>query len=395
MKEIKKTILDFSNTKIAFSNKSNSELKQTAWLFKMMNNPYLVKYGSDLALKSVNWGLPFSEMVLKNTIFKQFCGGTTLLNSSNAIERLAKLNIKSILDYGVEGKETEEDFNKSMVENIRAIEFASKSKNIPFISIKITGLGRFGLLQKIQDNATMTVDEQNEYFAVSKRLDSICHVARDKDIAVLIDAEESWIQDSIDRMANMMMGRYNKEKPVIYNTFQMYRHDRLDFLKESFELANQKGFILGAKLVRGAYMEKERKRAEAMGYPTPINPDKVATDRLYNDALVFCVSQFEKIACMNATHNAQSSVLLAELMEEMGIARDHSHFYFCQLYGMSDNITFNLGAAGYNVAKYLVYGSVKDVLPYLVRRAQENTSVTGDMSRELSLITKELKRRDL
>ena len=220
MKEIKKTVLDFSNTEIAFSNKNNSELKQTAWLFKMMNNPYLVKYGSDLALKSVNWGLPFSEMVLKNTIFKQFCGGTTLLNSSNAIERLAKLNVKTILDYGVEGKETEEDFNKSMVENIRAIEFASKSKNIPFVSIKVTGLGRFGLLQKIQDNATMTVDEQNEYFAVSKRLDSICHVARDKDIAVLIDAEESWIQDSIDRMANMMMGRYNKDKAVIYNTFQ-------------------------------------------------------------------------------------------------------------------------------------------------------------------------------
>lgn len=395
MNNIKKTALDFTNTEIAFSNKSNSELKQTAWLFKMMNNPLLVKYGSDLALKAVNWGLPFSEIVMKNTIYKQFCGGTTLLNTLPSIEKLAKHQVKSILDYGVEGKETEEDFNKSMVENIRAIEFASKSKHIPFVTVKITGLGRFALLQKIQDNATMTHDEQNEYFAVSKRLDSICHAARDKGTAVLIDAEESWIQDAIDRMANMMMARYNKEKPVVYNTFQMYRHDRLDFLKESFETAQQKGYFLGAKLVRGAYMEKERKRAEEMGYPTPINPDKVATDKLYNDALVFCVTHFERIAFINATHNIQSSILLAELMEEIGVARDHTHFYFSQLYGMSDNITFNLGVAGYNVTKYVVYGSVKDVMPYLIRRAQENTSVTGDVSRELALITKELKRRGI
>ena len=395
MMDIKKNALDFSNTEIAFSNKSDKELKKTAWLFRMMNNPYLVKYGSNLALKSVEWGLPFADTVIKNTIFQQFCGGTTLLNSSPTIELLAKYKTQTVLDFGVEGKESEEDFNKTMVENIRAIDFASKSKHIPFVVVKITGLARFDLLQKIQDNAPMTMEEQNEYFAVSKRLDSICHAGRDKGICIMIDAEESWIQDSIDRMANMMMARYNKEKAVVYNTFQMYRHDRLDFLEESFELAKQKDYFLGAKIVRGAYMQKERNRAEELGYSTPINPDKVATDKLYNDALVYCVSNFEKIACMNATHNAQSSILLAELMEEMGIARDHSHFYFCQLLGMSDNITFNLSAAGYNVAKYMVYGTVKDVLPYLVRRAQENSSVTGDMSRELSLITKEVKRRGL
>ena len=393
--DIKKNSLDFSNTEIAFSHKSNAELKKTAWLFKMMNNPMLVKYGSNLALKAVEWNLPFAETVIKNTIFEHFCGGSTLLNSSPTIEGLAKSHVNTILDYGVEAKETEEDFNKTMVENIRAIEFASKSKDIPFVSIKVTGLARFELLQKLQSNATTTMEEQNEYYAVSKRLDSICHAGRDKGINVLIDAEESWIQDTIDRMANMMMARYNKEKAVVFNTFQMYRHDRLNFLKESYELAQQKGFILGAKLVRGAYMEKERKRAEEMAYPTPINPDKVATDKLYNDGLVFCVSHYDKIACMNATHNAQSSILLADLMEEMGIPHNHPHFYFCQLLGMSDNITFNLASAGYNVAKYLVYGTVKDVIPYLVRRAQENTSVTGDMSRELSLISKELKRREL
>jgi proline dehydrogenase len=392
---IKKTALDFSNTEIAFSHKSNSDLKRTAWLFKNMNNPTLVKYGSSLALWAVKWNLPFTEKIIKNTIFKQFCGGTTLLGASKAIEKLAEFNTKCILDYGVEAKESDEDFNKAMVENIRAIDFASRSKNIPFISIKITGLTRFDLLAKIQSNAPLTTDEQTEYFSASKRVDAICHAARDKRIGVLIDAEESWIQDAIDRIANMMMTRYNKEKAVVYNTFQMYRHDRFQFLKESHALAQEKGFILGAKLVRGAYMEKERNRAEEMGYSTPINPDKVATDKLYNDALVYCVGNFNQIACMNATHNAQSAILLAELMDEMGITRDHSHFYFCQLQGMSDNITFNLSSAGYNVAKYVVYGTVHDVTPYLIRRAQENTSVTGDVSRELGLVMKEMKRRGL
>ena len=393
--EIKKTALDFTNTEIAFSRKSNSDLKKTAWLFRMMNNPTLVKIGNTLALKAVAWRLPFAETVIKKTIFQQFCGGTTLLNSSETMTKLAQFKTKSMLDFGVEGKETEEEFNKTMVENIRAIEFASKTQHIPFVVIKITGLTRFDLLVKIQSNAPLTFDEQNEYFSASKRVDAICHAGRDKGICILIDAEESWIQDAIDRIANMMMARYNKDKVVVYNTFQMYRHDRLAFLKESYNLAREKGYLLGAKIVRGAYMEKERKRAEEMGYATPINPDKVATDKLFNEALVFCVFNFEHIACINATHNAQSSVLLAELMEEMGIARDHSHFYFAQLYGMSDNITFNLAAAGYNVAKYIVYGSVRDVVPFLIRRAQENTSVTGDMSREWGLIQKEMKRRGL
>jgi proline dehydrogenase len=393
--EIKKTALDFSNTQIAFSSKSDAQLKKTAWLFRMMNNPRLVKMGNAVALKAVAWRLPFAETVIKKTVFPQFCGGTTLLNSTPTIDNLGKHNTKSMLDFGVEGKETEEEFNKTMVENIRAIDFASKSKSIPFVVIKITGLTRFDLLAKIQNSAPLTFDEQNEYFNSSKRVDAICHAARDKGICVLIDAEESWIQDAIDRIANMMMGRYNKDKVVVYNTFQMYRHDRLDFLKESYNLAREKGYLLGVKIVRGAYMEKERNRAEEMAYATPINPDKVATDKQFNEALVFCVFNFEHIACINATHNVQSTVLLAELMEEMGIARDHSHFYFSQLLGMGDNITFNLATAGYNVAKYIVYGSVRDVTPFLIRRAQENTSVTGDMSREYSLIQKELKRRGL
>ena len=393
--EIKKNSINFGNTEVAFAHKTDRELRKASWLFRLMNNPRLVDIGNVLALKAVEWNLPFAETVIRSTIFEQFCGGTTLLDSMPAIEKLVKVKAKTILDFGAEGKESEDSFNLTMNENIRAIDFASRSRNIPFVAIKITGLARFELLEKIQRNAPMTHDEQNEYFNVSKRLDAICHSAREKGISVLIDAEETWIQDTIDRMANIMMARYNKDKPVVFNTFQMYRHDRLAYLKTSYELAREKNFILGAKLVRGAYMEKERKRAEEMGYATPINPDKVATDKMYNDALVFCVSHLEYIACMNATHNAQSSMLLADLMEEMGVARDNPHFWFCQLFGMSDNITFNLSDAGYNVAKYLVYGPVSDVVPYLVRRAQENTSVTGDMSRELLLIEKEMKRRNL
>jgi proline dehydrogenase len=393
--EIKKNSIDFGNTEVAFAHKTDRELRKASWLFRLMNNPRLVDIGNVLALKAVEWNLPFAETIIRNTIFEQFCGGTTLLDSMPAIEKLVKVKTKTILDFGAEGKESEESFNLTMNENILAVDFASRSRNIPFVAIKITGLARFELLEKIQRNAPMTHDEQNEYFNVSKRLDAICHSAREKGISVLIDAEETWIQDTIDRMANIMMARYNKDKPVVFNTFQMYRHDRLAYLKTSYEMARQKNFILGAKLVRGAYMEKERKRAEEMGYATPINPDKVATDKMYNDALVFCVSHLEYIACMNATHNAQSSMLLADLMEEMGVAHNNPHFWFCQLFGMSDNITFNLSDAGYNVAKYLVYGPVADVIPYLVRRAQENTSVTGDMGRELLLIEKEMKRRNL
>ena len=392
---IKKNSLDFTNTQIAFSLKTNKELKKTAWLFGLMSKPSLVSLGSKLAMKSIEWNLPFAETAIKHTIYEQFCGGTTLLDASDSIDKLAQFGTKTILDYGVEGKDSEEDFNRTMVENLSAIDFASRSKHIPFVCVKISGLARFDLLARIQQNAPLTHNEQTEYFTASKRLDAICHAGREKKVSVLIDAEETWIQDTIDRMANMMMARYNRDKAVVFNTCQMYRHDRLAFLKQSHELSKEKNFILGIKLVRGAYMEKERKRAAEMGYPTPINPDKVATDKMFNDGLVYCIQNIEQIAVINATHNAQSSVLLADLMEEMGVAHNHPHFWFSQLYGMSDNITFNLAEAGYNVAKYMVYGSVKDVVPYLMRRAQENTSVTGDVGRELGLVNKEVKRRGL
>lgn len=387
--------VDFSNTEIAFSHLSNSELKKTAWLFKMMSRAWLVKYGSGVGLWAVEKGMPFAETIVKNTIFEQFCGGTTLLDCQNNIDRLAAFRTLSILDYGVEAKETETDFNLTMNENIRAIDFASRSKHIPVVSTKVTGVARFGLLERMQSEQELSKTELAEYRNVLKRIDAICYHAANKGVSVFIDAEESWIQDSIDHLVWLMMKRYNKTRVVVYNTFQLYRKDRLQFLMESYDRAQSAGFLLGAKLVRGAYMEKERIRAEEMGYENPINPDKNATDDHYNTALRFCLDHIETLALCNASHNAESAMLQVDLMDKKDIPHDHPNCLFSQLFGMSDNLTFNLADAGFRVAKYVPYGQVVDVIPYLIRRAQENTTVTGDVGRELALISQELKRRGI
>ncbi|MCC7465644.1 MAG: proline dehydrogenase family protein [Saprospiraceae bacterium] len=361
-----------------------------------MNKPWLVKYGSALALWAVENGIPLSEWAVRKTVFSQFVGGTTLLDSQPSIERLAEFKTLTILDYGAEAKETELDFNHTMNENIRAIDFAARSvKSIPVISTKVTGLIRFGLLERMQSAETLTREELSEYRNALKRLDAICYHASTKGVAVFIDAEESWIQDAIDHLVWLMMRRYNKKQVVVYNTFQMYRHDRLNFLTESYDRARKEGFLLGAKLVRGAYMDKERARAREMGYPDPINPDKASTDDLYNTALRFCIDHLDTMAVCNASHNADSAQLMVDLMDKKGIAHNHPNTLFSQLYGMSDNLTFNLAEAGFRVAKYLPYGQVKEVIPYLIRRAQENTSVTGDAGRELKMVREEVKRRGL
>ncbi len=391
----KRPSIDFSNTEIAFSNKTDDELKKAAWLFATMNQNWLVNVGSKLGLAAIRMNLPFVETVVKSTIFEQFCGGTTLLESEPTIAHLYKYGVQTILDYGAEAKESEADFNKAMNENIRALDFAADNASTPIISCKITGLARFGLLEKIQSADTLTKSELSEYRNVLKRIDAICHRASEKGVGVFIDAEESWIQDTIDHLTDLMMKRYNKKRVVVYNTFQMYRSDRLQFLFDSFAKAEKGNYLLGAKLVRGAYMEKERERAEDMGYPSPIQPNKKATDDAFNTALKFCIDNYKKIGFCNATHNMDSCLLMAELIDEKGLKKDHPHLNFCQLYGMSDPITFNLANAGYNVAKYVVYGAVKEVVPYLIRRAQENTAITGDMSREYEMISKEVSRRGL
>ncbi|MCE2822783.1 MAG: proline dehydrogenase family protein [Saprospiraceae bacterium] len=371
--------IDLFNTKTAFAHLSDRQLKKTEWLFSMMNKPWLVKHGSNLALWAIENGIPPAGYIVKNTIFPQFVGGSTLLDSQPTIEMLGKYNTLTILDYGAEAKENELDFNHTMNENIRAIDFSSRSvTTVPVVSSKITGLARFGLLERIQSAQTLSKDELIEYRNVLKRVDAICYHAASKNMSVFFDAEESWIQDAIDHLVWLMMRRYNKKRVVVYNTFQLYRKDRLQFLMDSYDRAQKAGFLLGAKLVRGAYMEKEGERAAAMGYENPVNSSKHVTDDMYNTALRFCLDHLDTMAVCNAN-----------------IPANHPHTLFSQLYGMSDNITFNLANAGYRVAKYVPYGQVRDVIPYLIRRAQENTSVTGDAGRELKLIRDEVKRRGL
>lgn len=308
---------------------------------------------------------------------------------------LAKFGVGIILDYSVEGKEEEAEFDRAVQEFIKAIQFAAAQKNIPFISVKITGFARFGLLEQLHSGATLSTDEQAEWERVQKRILDICVVAAASNVMVLIDAEESWIQAPVDLLADDMMARFNTTTPIIFNTFQMYRHDRLEFLYASAQKAESAGYILGAKLVRGAYMEKERARALENGYTSPIQSSKEATDKDYDAGVLYCLERIEKIAVFIGTHNEQSCLKAAEYMQAHNIPATHPHVWFSQLYGMSDNISFNLAHAGYHVAKYLPYGPVKDVVPYLMRRAQENTSVAGQTGRELGLINKELKRRGL
>lgn len=388
-------IVDLSDTAIAFVSKSDAELRKAYYLFRMMNYPTLVKLGSALALWGIRIRLPLLEKLILKTVFPQFVGGRTLLESVPTIEKLWQYGVYSVLDYGVEGKEAEEDFNHTMNENMRALEFAARQQSVPVVSTKITGMARFQLLADIQAGKQLLPDEQREWQNVRKRVDAICHAADRLGVKVFIDAEESWIQDPIDGLVNEMMARYNRGKVVVYNTFQMYRRDRLDFLVASHERARKEGWMLGAKLVRGAYMEKERARAVRMGYPDPIHPTKEATDKAYDAGIAYCVAHYEEIASVNASHNMRSAQLQAGLIVRQGLPRRHAHLNFCQLYGMSDHITFNLAKAGFNVAKYVPYGAVRDVIPYLIRRAQENTSVTGDMSRELGFLVKEMHRRGM
>lgn len=386
---------DFRNTEIAFSYLSDKELKQMSWLFTLMNKPWLVQTGSTIGRWAVQWNIPFARSIVKATLFRQFVGGASLLKSLPTIEKLAHYKTQTILDYGVEAKESEVDFNATLRENLRAIEFASGNEFVPVVSTKISGLASNPLLEKVARGDELSRAEEEAYKAVIKRVESISLSAYEKGVSVFFDAEESWVQAPIDDMVNAMMRRFNKERAVVYNTFQLYRHDRLDYMIQTADAARSEGWIFGSKIVRGAYMEKERVRAREMGYPSPIYPDKASTDKGYNEALRYLVEHNDTIASCNATHNAESCMLMAKWIDELRIDRNHPHLNFSQLYGMSDHLTFNLADCGYNVAKYVPYGRVEEVIPYLLRRAQENASVTGEMSRELDLIHKEMKRRGL
>jgi proline dehydrogenase len=386
--------LNFDDTEVAFRNKSNTDLNSAYWLFKIISSNFLTKIGPPITNFFLNAGFPVKG-IIKATIFKHFCGGETIAECENTIAQLASGHVGTILDYSVEGEDEESVFDFTCEEIIRTIERAAGDKRIPITVFKVTGIGRFGLLEKLDAKIELSETEQREFEKVKQRCEKICRAAYDKNVPVMIDAEESWIQDTIDQLAMDMMRLFNQKSIVVYNTYQMYRHDKLADLKADHLIAKASGYILGVKMVRGAYMEKERKRAEEMGYPSPIQPDKAASDRDYNESLSYCMAHISEIAFVCGTHNEESCRILAGLLDEHNIDHDHPHVYFAQLLGMSDNLSFNLSDAGYNVAKYVPYGPIKAVMPYLFRRAQENTSIAGATSRELGLIIKEKKRRRL
>ncbi|MBC7914972.1 MAG: proline dehydrogenase family protein [Pyrinomonadaceae bacterium] len=386
--------LDFNNTEIAFRRKSDEALNHSYQLFRLIANNVLAKIGPSLTSFALSLGLPVTKLI-KQTIFKQFCGGESIEECELSIQDLAQGRVGTILDYSVEAAEDESAYSRTAAEIIKTIQRADNDDKIPITVFKLSGLARIDLLKKISQGAELTDAEQTEYFKVKGRVNNICKTAFDLEVPVMIDAEESWIQPAIDSLALETMRLYNLEKAIVYNTYQLYRKDKLASLKEHFLQSETHGFILGVKLVRGAYMEKEADRAQALNYTSPIHTSKEATDHDFNEALKFCVKRIKYLAFIAGTHNEESCRILVELMKQEGIPVNHLHVYFSQLLGMSDNLSFNLANAGYNVAKYVPYGPVKAVLPYLFRRAEENSAIAGQMSRELRLIVEERKRRKL
>jgi len=403
-------VISFDNTEFAFEYKSDKELKKAQFLFSSMGKPWLLNLGLKITPWAMKWNIPFTKSIIRSTLSAQFIGGETLEQTARVADKLEKYGVNVILDYGVEGGHNgEPGFEQSTEEFIRVINYAATQNNTPFMSIKVTGLARFGLLEKLDSmmhaNAgtlmkrylkaidDLPAEEKEEWHRVRNRLMRISEIAAQKNVGVLIDAEETWIQDPVDALTILMMDTFNKKECIVYNTLQLYRHDRLQFLKDSYEAALERNFVLGAKLVRGAYMEKERSRAAEMNYPSPIQPDKESTDKDFNAAVEFCIDHLNRIALIVASHNEYSNLLATQLLQKKGLPLRHPHVHWSQLYGMSDNITFNLAHAGCSVSKYLPFGPIKDVVPYLMRRAQENSSVAGQTGRELSFIKKELERR--
>ncbi len=383
-------MISFDNTQIAFQSKSNAELSRSYWLFKLISNPTLVKLGAKTAPLALNLGL---KGLFKSTIFKQFVGGEDINDCEHTTQELGKYNIGTILDYSVEGKESETDFEHCLQETLATIAKAKGHPHIPFCVFKVTGLARFNLLVSVSSQRALNASEQKEWDAVKERVATICKAAAQAQQPIFIDAEESWIQPAIDELANTNMQTFNQQTVIVYNTYQFYRHDRLNYLQQTLQQAQAKGFKVGAKLVRGAYMEKERQRALELNYTSPINANKADSDAEYDNALHLCLENMEDMAICAGSHNEKSSLLLTELMAQKKIAPNDKRIYFSQLLGMSDHISYNLSQLNYNVAKYVPYGPIKEVMPYLIRRAQENTSVKGQTGRELSLIIKEKERR--
>ena len=384
----------FDNTQVAFSLKSDTELERAYFLFKLIASQPLVKIGTAVTNFALKAHLPV-EGLIRSTVFDHFCGGVNEVDCLKVVDNMFTKGVSSVLDYSVEGKEEEAQFDAALEMTLKTIEFAREREAIPFAVFKPTGFGRLDLYEKVGEKTVLTEAEQQEWNRVISRFDLACKTAHEKDVLLLIDAEESWMQDAADAIVADMMRKYNKEKAIVFNTLQMYRWDRLDYLKSLHEQAKSEGFYIGMKLVRGAYMETENDRATERGLKSPICVSKEATDINYDAAVLYMIEHIDKMAIFAGTHNEESSYKLMQLMAEKGIAKNDKRIFFGQLLGMSDNISFNLAENGYNVAKYLPFGPVRDVMPYLIRRAEENTSVAGQTSRELTLIKKEKERRKL
>ncbi|TGN22948.1 proline dehydrogenase family protein [Empedobacter tilapiae] len=383
----------FDNTQFAFESKSDKDLKKAYYLYKLIGSPVLTNFGTKFFKLPFAVDLPFVKPAIRETIYKQFVGGETAEQAVVVAKELFKYHVSSILDYSIEGLTEEKQFDEVRDVMLHLVDLAKSNSSIPFVVFKPTAFGRIELFEKVGKKQTLSAEEEKSWINIRQRFEAVCQKGYDLDVNIMIDAEDTWMQDSADDLTDEMMMKYNTKRALVWNTLQMYRHDRLAYLKEMYAKAERGGYYLGFKIVRGAYMEKERERAQAEGYPSPIQPNKESSDRDYNLALEFITSHKERFGLFAGTHNEKSCELLIKLMNENGIEKNDPNFWFGQLYGMSDNISFNLGHLGYNIAKYLPYGPIKEVMPYLVRRAQENTSVAGQTGRELMLIEKELERR--
>ncbi|SHH58062.1 proline dehydrogenase family protein [Winogradskyella jejuensis] len=382
----------FNNTKTAFTLKSDSELERAYFLFKMISKEPLVRIGTAVTKFALNASLPV-EGLIRSTVFDHFCGGVNEEDCLPAIEKMYTKGVSSVLDYSVEGKASEDQFDDALQKILKIVKFCDEREAMPIVVFKPTAFGRFYLYEKKSDGLSFSPEEQEEWSRVVNRFHEVCKLAKEKDVEVLIDGEESWMQTAADDLVEDMMKIYNTEKAIVYNTLQLYRWDRLDYLKELYSRAKAENFKIGMKIVRGAYMEKERDRAEELGYKSPICETKAITDDNFNNGLKYILENNKDISVFIGTHNEDSCYLAMDLMNKLNISKSDNNVWFGQLYGMSDHISFNLAEQGYNVAKYLPFGPVKDVMPYLIRRAEENTSVAGQTNRELELIKTERKRR--
>ena len=384
----------FDNTEVAFQLKNDSELERAHFLFRMISSEPLVRIGTAATNFALKAHLPV-EGLIRSTVFDHFCGGVNEEDCLAVIDKMYKKNVSTVLDFSVEGKESDEQFDRAMNKTLELIEFADEKEAMPIAVFKPTGFGRLELYRKIGEEESLSAEEQAEWNRVVERYHNVCKMGLERDVEILIDSEESWMQDAADDLVELMMKTYNKEKPIVYNTLQLYRWDRLDYLKNLHKRAVAEGFKLGMKIVRGAYMEKERERANEMGYDSPICEHKMETDKNFDKTMLYILRNLDDISLFIGTHNEESSYLAMEMMELLKIPKNDNRVWFGQLYGMSDHISFNLASEGYNVAKYVPFGPVKDVMPYLIRRAEENTSVAGQTNRELELLKREIKRRKL